>query len=67
MIKITFNGEAREVAEHTKISAVLDEYRLGKHSLIIEVNGEIIPSDNDLSREIKEHDEINAFCLVGGG
>ncbi len=67
MIKIIFNGEAREVAEHTKISDVLDEYGLGKHSLIIEVNGEIIPSDSDLSMEIKEHDEINAFCLVGGG
>lgn len=67
MIRITFNGEAREVAEHTKISAVLDEYGLKKHSLIIEVNGEIIPPDSELSREINEHDEINAFCLVGGG
>lgn len=67
MIKITFNGETREVAEHIKISAVLDEYGLEKHKLIIEVNGEIIPPESDLSMEIKEHDEINAFCLVGGG
>lgn len=67
MTMIILNGEAREVAEHTKISAVLNEYGLEKHRLIIEVNGEIIPPDSDLSREIKEHDEINAFCLVGGG
>jgi len=66
-MRITLNGEAREVAEGTTISALLDQLGIRRDAVAVEVNREVIPRANHGQHTLRAGDVVEIVTFVGGG
>jgi thiamine biosynthesis protein ThiS len=67
MITVTVNGEAREVAAGTTVSALLDTLGLHPRLVVVEHNREILDRTVLDATEVRDGDNLELVHFVGGG
>ncbi len=65
-LRITVNGEPRDVAAGTTIAQILREAGLPEDQVAIELNRRLVRSP-DYGREIADGDSVEIVTFVGGG
>jgi thiamine biosynthesis protein ThiS len=63
MMEILLNGKKSRFEDGTRLSTVLDEYKLITNSVVSELNG-IITNDDPI---LKDGDQLEIVTFVGGG
>ena len=66
-MKITVNGEARQVAEGTALVAYLESLELNPATVVVEYNRRIVPRDEYADLVLEEGCELELIRFVGGG
>ncbi len=66
-IKITLNGEEKEVNEGITIQELLDLMKIKGKMLVVEKNKEITEKQNYVDEFIKEGDNLEIVGFFGGG
>lgn len=66
-MRITVNGEAREMPDGTTVTALLDALSVGRLGVAVEVNRELVPRSLQPGRTLAPGDTVEIVTLVGGG
>lgn len=66
-MKITLNGNAREINNGATVKALLDSIKLKPETVAVELNLAIVPKNEYDTRRINEEDKIEIISFVGGG
>ena len=66
-MKLTLNGEAREVAIDITLSELLASMQLADKMVLVERNGDAIPRADFPAITLGEGDTIEIVRMVGGG
>jgi len=66
-MRITVNGEARDVPDRTTVARLLEMLSTAGGPVAVEVNREIVPRSLHADRALAPGDEIEIVTLVGGG
>lgn len=66
-MKVTVNGQERELAEGTTIADLLAELRLDPRMLAVERNLDLVPRGQHAETQLAEGDRVEVVTLVGGG
>jgi len=67
LLRITVNGEAREVAGGTTVAALLESLGAPRQATAVEVNRELVPRSQHAARALADGDAVEIVTLVGGG
>lgn len=67
MMKVTVNGEAREIAPGTTVSGLLENLGLHPRLIVVEHNREILDRTSFDATEVRAGDNIELVHFVGGG
>ena len=66
-MRIWFNGEPRETADHVTVAEFLSELHLPPQRVAVEVNLEVVPRSQHGERRLAADDRLEIVTLVGGG
>ena len=66
-MKLTVNGEGREVEAGTTVLGLLEELGLRPEIVAVEINGELALRAGHGTRVLGEGDVVEFVTLVGGG
>jgi len=64
---ITVNGEARQVADGTTVTQLLEALQIPQARVAVEINLEIAPKATHAARTLQDGDKIEIVHFVGGG
>lgn len=64
---IRLNGETKEVPEGTTLGTLLDNFKIKRAGIAVDLNREIIPKRLHDETALKEGDSIEVVRMVGGG
>ncbi len=67
MMKVTVNGETRELQSGSTVRALLEALGLGDRLVAVERNREIVPRAQHASATLSEGDTLEVVHFVGGG
>ena len=67
MIRLTVNGEARQVDSGITVSQLLETMSLENKRVALERNGEIVPRSQFAEQHLNEGDSLEIVVAVGGG
>ena len=65
-MKLTINGESREVAAE-RVDQLVEALGLAGQAVAVELNQQVIPKREHASTALKQGDELEVVTLVGGG
>jgi sulfur carrier protein len=66
-MKLTVNGQERELAEGTTIADLLAELKLDPRMLAVERNLNLVPRGQHAETQLAAGDHVEVVTLVGGG
>ncbi len=66
-ITIQLNGEAFALAPHCSVVALLEQLRLNRGRVAVEINREIIPRSAHDSTRLQAGDVVEIIHAIGGG
>jgi sulfur carrier protein len=66
-VRISLNGEPRELPEGTTVAAVLETLRLPPGRVAVERNHEIVSREWHTRVTLAEGDQLEVVTFVGGG
>jgi sulfur carrier protein len=66
-MKITLNGEARQVPDNCTASRLIEELGLGGRRIAMEVNQEIVPRSRYAEQTLQAGDKVEIVHAIGGG
>lgn len=66
-MKITVNGDPRDVADALTVRALIELEGLGAGPVAVERNGDVVPRKEHATTVIAEGDAIEIVHFVGGG
>lgn len=66
-MKIQLNGEPREIAVGTTLSALLEVLEMGQQRIAVEINLNIIPRSQHAETILQADDKIELVRAIGGG
>lgn len=66
-MKITLNGEPRELSDASTVNELLIELGYEGRRLAVELNGDIVPKSQHTSTKINAGDTVEIVIAVGGG
>jgi thiamine biosynthesis protein ThiS len=66
-VKLTVNGQGKEVAERLTVGGLIRELGLERAACAAEVNRELVPKRQHEARELRDGDAVELVTLVGGG
>ena len=66
-MRITVNGEGREVAGPLTVEVLLQELRLDPRLVVVEYNRRILKRPDLSVTTIQAHDQLEIVRIVGGG
>ncbi len=64
---IKVNGKEREIAEGVTVGQLLDEQRIRREMVTVQLNGVILEREQYDTTVLKEGDEIEFLYYMGGG
>ncbi len=65
-MKITVNGDTREVAPDTTVTSLLEQLKLQPRNVAVELNRRLLRSDR-YDTVLAEGDSVEIVTFVGGG
>ncbi len=65
--KIQLNGDSYEINKGTNLAELLNELKIQKTKVAIEVNGEIIEKRKYVNLILKKDDKVEIVHFIGGG
>ena len=66
-IRVTLNGDAREVEEELTVAALLDSLGIKAPRVVVEHNMRILRAEDLAAARIADGDELEVLQFVGGG
>lgn len=66
-MKLLVNGQPRVVPPQTTIRRLLEELKLPRSGIAVEVNEQIVPRQQHAEHELADGDRLEIVSLVGGG
>jgi len=66
-VRVTINGEARELAGNMTIAALVEMLGFAGRRIAVEINQAIVPRSLYAQRELAEGDVIEIVQAIGGG
>ena len=67
-MKIIFNGTAAEIADGPTLNAFLEERKIQRKNVIVELNEDVVSVKEEISgRILKDGDVLNLYSVVAGG
>lgn len=66
-MKVTINGAEKEVPEDLTVRALIVHLGLGDGPVAVEMNREIVPRAEHVTRRVKSGDALEIVHFVGGG
>lgn len=66
-MKITLNGEIRDIAEGATVAGLLEGLGFQPAGTVVEINGEIIDRTRFENAKLSEGDRVELVRFVGGG
>ena len=66
-MKVTVNGEPRNLQEGTTLAQLVRELGLEKNPIAIELNREVVSRDRHGETTLAQNDRVEIVTLVGGG
>lgn len=66
-MKITLNGEARQVPDNCTAARLIEELGLGGRRIAMEVNQEIVPRSRYAEQTLQAGDKVEIVHAIGGG
>lgn len=66
-MKITINGETKEIADGATVAALLDELGFDPKATVVERNAEILKRANYGDTTLADGDALELVRFVGGG
>jgi sulfur carrier protein len=66
-MKIQVNGESRDIAEGSSITALLGQLGVTQPHVAVELNLEVVPRAQHGATVLREGDKLEVVTLVGGG
>ena len=66
-MRITINGETRDIPENTTVADLIDELGLSGAICAAEVNKSVVPRDKRAETRLSDGDSVEIVTLVGGG
>jgi thiazole synthase len=66
-LRITLNGEPREIAGDATVAALVKEAGLEGKRVAVEVNGDVVPRSEHGARRLADGDRVEMVTFVGGG
>ena len=66
-MRITVNGEARDVADAASVSTLLESLSLPGTRVAVEVNTMLVRRAQHMTHTLAEGDAVEIVTLVGGG
>lgn len=67
LVKVTVNGEPREVVQGTTICSLLDSLRIRPERVAVEVNAEVIRRARHAEHRLMGGEKVEIVTFVGGG
>lgn len=67
MINLTLNGEKMQIKSDTSLFELVKTKKLNPEVIVIEHNLDIIPKAEWAEVILKENDQVEIICFVGGG
>ena len=65
--KIQLNGDPYEINNRTNLNELLNNLKIQKNKVAIEVNGEIIQKDKYQNLVLRKDDKVEIVHFIGGG
>ena len=65
--KIQLNGSAFEINNGTNLNELLNELKIQKNKVAIEVNGEIVEKNKYSNLILNKDDKVEIVHFIGGG
>lgn len=66
-IRVTVNGQERQLAPDTTVAQLLEQLGLDPRTLAVERNLDLVPRDRHAETHLQENDRLEVVTLVGGG
>jgi sulfur carrier protein len=66
-MKVTINGESREIPDGLTVTALLDHLKMPRDRVALERNREILPRARWNGTQVAENDSFEIVHFVGGG
>ena len=66
-VLIKVNGEVKSIPQNISILKLLEDYKINKDRVVIELNKDILKKKDFESVTLKEKDELEIVTFVGGG
>lgn len=66
-MKITLNGEARQVPDNCTAARLIEELGLAGRRIAMEVNQEIVPRSRYAEQTLQAGDKVEIVHAIGGG
>lgn len=67
MIVIVVNGDERQVRDGAAVADLLDDLKLPKGKVAVELNREIVPKSRFAAQALAPGDRVEIVHFVGGG
>lgn len=64
---IFVNGKKQEVADNLTVSQLVDNLKLNKELIAVEVNCNVVRKVEYDKHQLNENDEVEILTLIGGG
>ena len=66
-MRVTVNGDARELADGTTVEQLVRELGLGARRIAVEINLDVVPRAEHAARLLRDGDVIEIVQFIGGG
>jgi sulfur carrier protein len=66
-VRMTVNGEARDVPDGTTIAALLAALDVRRDGIAVALNDDVVPRTEHASRELRDGDRVEIIVAVAGG
>ncbi|MFT6389628.1 MAG: sulfur carrier protein [Cellvibrionaceae bacterium] len=67
MVKVTLNGEEKEIDKPTSLEDAITSWSLGSQSFAVAVNEQFIPKGYYASTQLQENDRVELLVPMQGG
>jgi len=66
-LKLTVNGEPREVREGATVLSLLEELGIARERVAVEVNLQVVRKVRHAEHSLQDGDQVEIVSFVGGG
>ena len=66
-MKVIVNGDSTDIREGCTVAGLLEDLKIGRDRVAVEIGLEIVPKDRYDTRTLQEGERVEIVQFVGGG